>query len=203
MAVKDAKIRFLERELAEREQELQTMKEGEYVPVVETDDSRVRELEKKVNEVDALVKGLVNEVLDLKSIVMKLSRQTEERGRRIVETGERKAEVRKADPQRIEAVQKKELVAEPRRAGLKAAAAQEPPQEAGPGEKMDLIMQTDGTLKPERRSSSTYIVASGNYNNRPMGGKKGGSAPMRTKGRGDVDDLIQAEDDDTQEIKKK
>jgi len=201
MAVKDAKIRFLERELAEREQELQTMKEGEYVPVVESDDSRVRELEKKVNEIDALVKGLVNEVLDLKSIVMKISRQTEERGRRIVETGERKAEVRKPESPKIAVATKKEVVLEPRRAAPKAA-DEDSLQEGKPGEKMDMIMQTDGTLKPERRSSSTYIVASPNYNNRPMGGKKGG-APMRTKGRGDVDDLIQAEDDDTQEIKKK
>ena len=44
-------------------------------------ESRVAALEKKVNEMEALVKGLTPELLDLKSIAMKMSKQTEERSR--------------------------------------------------------------------------------------------------------------------------
>ncbi len=44
-------------------------------------EDRVAALEKKVNEMEALVKGLTQELLDLKSIAMKMSKQTEERSR--------------------------------------------------------------------------------------------------------------------------
>ena len=113
MAQKDARIRFLERELAEREKEMETMKEREEPPVSEAEgerlcdlerkvrefeevmrglaedrvssrapeagDERLRDLERKVRELEAVVKGLTEEVLDIKSIVMKLARDADER----------------------------------------------------------------------------------------------------------------------------
>jgi len=82
MAQKDARIHFLERELAEREKEMQMMKEREQLPVAGADDERLRELERKVRELDALVKGLTEEVLDVKSVAMKLARETDERRER-------------------------------------------------------------------------------------------------------------------------
>ncbi len=42
-------------------------------------DDRIAALEKKMREMEALVKGLTQELLDLKSIAMKMSKQTDER----------------------------------------------------------------------------------------------------------------------------
>ena len=44
-------------------------------------DDRIAALERKVKEQEALVKGITEELLDLKSIVMKLSKASEERSR--------------------------------------------------------------------------------------------------------------------------
>ena len=57
MAKKDARIRFLERELAEREKEMETMIETERPTESELEDERVRDLERKVRELEALVKS--------------------------------------------------------------------------------------------------------------------------------------------------
>ena len=62
MAQKDARIRFLERELAEREKEMETMKEPEQPAAPAVDDERLRELERKVRELEALVRGLTEVV---------------------------------------------------------------------------------------------------------------------------------------------
>ena len=50
-------------------------------------EDRIAALEKKVREMEALVKGLTQELLDLKSIAMKLSKQTEERSRQELRRG--------------------------------------------------------------------------------------------------------------------
>jgi hypothetical protein len=54
----------------------------------------------------------------------------------------------------------------------KSAKAGEPakPEEAP----MDMIMQPDGTLKPERRTTSDYIIASARYGAKNLKKGKGG-----------------------------
>ncbi len=44
-------------------------------------EERIVAIEKKVRDIEALVKGLTQELLDLKSVAMKMSKQTEERSR--------------------------------------------------------------------------------------------------------------------------
>ena len=77
MVQPDAKIRYLEFELEEKEKMVKMMESSGSG----AGEDRVAALEKKVNEMEALVKGLTQELLDLKSIAMKMSKQTEERSR--------------------------------------------------------------------------------------------------------------------------
>jgi hypothetical protein len=56
-----------------------------------------------------------------------------------------------------------------------------------------MIMQPDGTLKPEKRKSNDYIVASAAYS------KKG---KQQTEGSGKKNDLIVAAEEDTDAAKK-
>ena len=78
MAQSDAKIKYLEQELDEQEKMI-TMMENP-VTAAATED-RLVALEKKVRDMEALMKGLTQELLDLKSVAMKMSKQTEERSR--------------------------------------------------------------------------------------------------------------------------
>jgi hypothetical protein len=92
---------------------------------------RVSELEKKVREMEALIKGLTNELLDLKSIVERMNSRMEEKRPPVM-----------ARPQgRVNVSQRGE------------------PAPVDEGE-LVRIMQPDGTMKEERRKDSDYIIAS-------------------------------------------
>ncbi len=145
-------------------------------------DERVAALEKKMREMEAMVKGLTEELLDLKSVAMKLSKASEERSR---------AEMRMSKPAAPAAsspiiLQKK---------SVSAPAMQRPaqaPVETAP-EKMDMIMQPNGTLAPEKRKNSDYIIASAGFSKK----KQSASGP------GKKNDLIVAEDEETDSAHKK
>ncbi len=145
-------------------------------------DERVAALEKKVREIDALVKGLTEELLDLKSVAMKLSKVSEERTR---------AEMRMGKP--AAAAGSVPVILQ-----KKTTAAQAPPRsaqapvETAP-EKMDMIMQPNGTLAPEKRKNSDYIIASAGFTR-----KKPGAG-----GQGKKSDLIVAEDEEKESAQKK
>ncbi|HOI13590.1 MAG TPA: hypothetical protein PLG75_07015 [Methanoculleus sp.] len=200
MAQKDARIRFLERELAEREKEVETMKEYVQPPASGAGDERLRDLERKVRELEALVKGLTEEVLDIKSIAMKLSRDAEERRKKPVVAAEKKAETT--------------LQAEPRAAEPRPVRAAEPRSSPRPAEKqppapedadLELIMQNDGTLKPEQRRPSEYIVASTGTRSAPAKGRGKGDKPSERKlfveqKKRPVGDVIHADEDDTVDL---
>ena len=94
---------------------------------------RVNELENKVREMEALIKGLTNELLDLKSIVERMSSRMEEKRPPVLTRPQGRVTV---SP----------------RGQPEAAPADE-------GE-MVRIMQPDGTMKEERRKDSDYIIAS-------------------------------------------
>ncbi|MDN7025645.1 hypothetical protein FGU65_12210 [Methanoculleus sp. FWC-SCC1] len=217
MAQKDARIRFLERELADREAEVETLKGAETTEISQIDDERLRDVERKIADIEALVKGLTGEMLDLKSIVMKMQRQADERGKAALPAEPRKAEMPK-EPAAAEPERPVLSARRPVREG--AAAKQEPPavraarresERPAPedADDLELIMQNDGTLKPERRGGSEYIVASTRYDNKPMsGGRKGSSdslvvADSGQRRRKEADNIIHAEDDDTIEFDSK
>jgi hypothetical protein len=137
-----------------------------------TPEERITALEKKVRDMEAMVKGLTDELLDLKSIAMRLNKVNEER----------RAELKMSRPATPGAPS---TVVVPKRSVVPQAAAPEP-------EKMDMIMQPDGTLKPERRQSSDYIVASASYSKKAK----------QTEGSGKKNDLIVAEDEEKDAQKK-
>jgi hypothetical protein len=209
MAQKDARIRFLERELAEREKEVENMRESERSTGSDAGDERLRELERKVRELEALVKGLTEEVLDVKSVALNLARQEEERRRKPAAVEPKKAEIQaRIEPR---AMPKPQAVPEPQKAKSparsSAVAAGKPPAPRVEDEgDMEMIMQTDGTLRPERRTPSEYIVASAKFETKMMGGKKKGGkgSSDRTlfveQKKKEVDEIIHAEEDDTLDI---
>lgn len=188
MVQPDAKIRYLEFELDEKEKMVKMMESSGSG----AGEDRVAALEKKVNEMEALVKGLTQELLDLKSIAMKMSKQTEERSRQ---------ELKRVQPivQGAPSAAPSGGAAAPQAAGSTVvfrkgarAADAEPAAPAEPA--MDMIMQPDGTMKLEpRRGDKNYIVASAGYGRN----KKGVSAKPKQS------DLIYAVEEDKSDAAKK
>jgi len=182
MAESGARVEYLEYELKEREKEQKKMAEGEKNPQIS--EERIRDLEGKMKELEALIKGLTDEMLDLKSILMKLSHRDDER-RAAMQPAPRMPS---------------EVTVRPRRP---TAVAEQPrkPEAKDTGE-MELIMQTDGTLKPERRSeSNNFIVASARFNpNIGMKGKGKGKI-TEEEPKKEASDLIYAVDEDPKKKK--
>jgi hypothetical protein len=185
MSLKDAKIRYLTQELDDKERRIQMMKDDTAAsgnPGAGSSEERIAVLEKKMKELEALVKGLTEELLDLKSIAMRLNRASEER----------RAEIRRVQPVAQPAAPGAQapgstvVMQKKGRGDVQPAPAQtaQQAQEEGP---MDLIMQPDGTMKMEkRRGDRQYIIATGNF-------RKGGAKDARGKPK---QDLIVAEDEE-------
>ena len=149
-------------------------------------EERIVAIEKKMRDLEALVKGLTQELLDLKSVAMKMSKQTEERSR---------AELKRAQPG-VQGAQQQPVTAAGSsstvvmRKGAKPSDAPAAPPEPA----MDMIMQTDGTMKLEpRRGNKEYIVASAGYGRN----KKGTSV------KGKQSDLIYAAEETKKDPAKK
>ena len=153
-------------------------------------EDRIAALEKKVREMEALVKGLTQELLDLKSIAMKLSKQTEERSRQELRRGPIVQGAQPGSPAAPSGrpVRKREH-GDPSQECTPARGPAEPAEPA-----MDMIMQSDGTMKLEpRRGDKNYIVASAGYGRN----KKGTSVKAKQS------DLIYAAEEDKSDPAKK
>jgi hypothetical protein len=149
-------------------------------------DDRIAALERKIRELEALVKGITEELLDLKSIVMKLSKLSEERSRQ---------ELKRMQPIVQGAQQQAAGGAAPSGGTVvmqrKSGRPNEPVKPEAPS--MDMIMQQDGTMKLEpRRGDKNYIIASAGY------GRKKGKEPSKKQS-----DLIYAADDEKADPAKK
>ncbi len=145
-------------------------------------EDRIATLEKKVREMEALVKGLTQELLDLKSVAMKMTKQSEERSRQ-----ELKRTPVAAGPaaQQAAPATTGSTIIRPKGKTTEAPAAPAEPA-------MDMIMQPDGTMKLEpRRGDKDYIVASAGY-----GKKKGGAKTKQS------DMIVAAEDTKADPAKK-
>jgi uncharacterized coiled-coil protein SlyX len=149
-------------------------------------DDRIAALERKVREQEALVKGITEELLDLKSIVMKLSKASEERSRQELKRVQPIAAQQAAAAGGAPApAASNTVVMRPKSA--RQAEAEKPAEPA-----MDMIMQPDGTMKLEpRRGDKNYIVASAGY-----GRKKGGVSKKQSE-------VIYAADDEKADPAKK
>jgi hypothetical protein len=184
MANSDAKIKYLEHELDEQEKLIMMLESSGNAAT----EDRIAALEKKVREMEALVKGLTQELLDLKGIAMKMTKQTEERSRQELKRG---SIVQGAQPQAMAApagsATSGSTVIRPK--GARQAEAPAVPEEPA----MDMIMQSDGTMKLEpRRGDKNYIVASAGYGKN----KKGTSI------KGKQSDLIYAAEETKDPAKK-
>jgi TolA-binding protein len=205
MALKDAKIKFLEQELEEKERAIEMMRESENMqppvqPLVQPqDDNRVAALEQRVRDLEAVVKGLIEEILDMKAMTQKIYKVAEEQAPRLQQT------------QRSRPAAASTVMVHPRNAGrlnesapvhpekqiIASALSRQAPAEE-PARAMDLIMQPDGTLKHEVRTSRDYIVAPAGYDSKnPMRkGKTVSGQGTRKNPNARVDDVILAEERD-------
>jgi len=132
-------------------------------------EERIVAIEKKLRDMEALVKGLTQELLDLKSVAMKMAKTTEE-GRR--------AELKRAQPGAQGAQQQTVTPAvtpgSPSTVVMRKGTKPSDSPAATPEPAMDMIMQTDGTMKLEpRRGNKEYIVASAGYGRNKKGTAKG------------------------------
>ena len=143
-------------------------------------DERITILERKVKEMEALLKGLTDEMLDLKSVAMRLSKSED-----------RRTEMRAVKPS---SGQQSTVIMPKKTAQVNSGMRVPQPVPEKEPEKMDMIMQPDGTLKPERRKSSDYIVASAGYGKKAKPGRGSGSRSGN---------VIVAEDEDEEPQTKK
>jgi hypothetical protein len=107
-------------------------------------DERLAALEQKTGEMEALLKGLMNEMLDFKAIAMNLARQSAEQPRQepVRETVSPEPESREEPAPAAAAPENRTVI------HVKSA----PKPEAAPAEpEMVRIMQSDGTMKMEVR----------------------------------------------------
>ena len=178
MAMKDAKIKYLEHELEEKERARDLLREADRReaerPAGGNDDGRTATLERRVRELEAVVKGLTEELLDLKALVQKMSRAFERE--------EPPAHMRRAPSSRTPepAESAPTVLVRPRNADK--LSPQAPPVQTGVplapasaalSEDMDMIMQPDGTIRPEKRIGKEYIVAPNGYQNKRQDRKSG------------------------------
>lgn len=175
----DARISLIRNQASPKEENMEIIRDKESTAPV---DERVAVLERKMKELEALVKGLTEELLDLKSITMRLNKVNEDT---------RRAELRMVKPSAV-AAGGAAATGMPKKPAITVGSPRTPPPAPEP-EKMDMIMQPDGTLKPEKRKSSDYIVASAGYSRK---GKQG-------QGSGKKSDLIVAAEEDTESSKQK
>jgi hypothetical protein len=124
-------------------------------------EERIAALEKKVRDMDALVKGLLEELLDFRAVAMAMTRQSEERDRLELKQGP--VVLGTISPSGADTPE-----------GVTVIRPREAHQPAAPAEPtMVRIMQTDGTMKMEARYGETGMISStGGYGRN----KKGASA---------------------------
>ncbi|ABD39802.1 hypothetical protein Mhun_0024 [Methanospirillum hungatei JF-1] len=104
-------------------------------------DERVRLLERKVADMEALIKGLTDEMLDMKAVVMKLKKE-------------------QRPPPVIQAVAPPISRSKVERESPEPEAETVKPVSPPIRDKITLKMQPDGTLQPEKESGEEIIIAS-------------------------------------------
>lgn len=121
-------------------------------------EERVAALERRVRDMDALVRGLTAELLDLKSIAMAMTREDRERSRQELRPGSvaqvtiSPAEAGLPDSPAPEDSADERTVIRPKGAGRQ----DEPVAPAEPA--MVRIMQSDGTMKLEARYGNKKMI---------------------------------------------
>jgi hypothetical protein len=169
----DAKITFLGNEPDHLETLITTMEISE----AGISEDRITALEKRLRDMEALVNGLVDELLDFKAVAKSMSRQNEERSRQELKQGpvvrDSTSPVQADRTPSVAASQESSTVIRPR-------SARQPDVPVAPKEpEMVRIMQNDGTMKMEARSGGGTIDSSSGYGRNKMGlAAKAKQAPL-------------------------
>ncbi|MFA5331191.1 MAG: hypothetical protein WC342_02325 [Methanoregula sp.] len=115
-------------------------------------DDRIAPLEQRINALENLVKGMIQEMLDCKALVMTYSRNAKEPARRVVVEEQKEQQVSPAEPEPAPAPMEQKTVIRPK-------SAQQPKAPAVPAEPaMVRIMQSDGTWKMEPRRGEAGTI---------------------------------------------
>jgi hypothetical protein len=115
-------------------------------------EDRIDTLEKKVRDLDALVKGLVDEFLDFKAVALKLARDEGERTRE---------ELKRKPVVQSTAAPPGDAPSESGSTVIRPKSTRQPDVPAAPAEPaMVRIMQTDGTMKMEARYGDKSMTSS-------------------------------------------
>ncbi|MEA5038184.1 hypothetical protein SDC9_31729 [bioreactor metagenome] len=215
-------MKFLEHELAEQERGLAGKQETAQVTVEKSEN--IEELERKIRELEIMVKGLTEELLDMKSVTRKLGAQVEKLGGTPVKShpessrfGVKRGEVvaePMAEPAPAHAAEPSSRITPPARRTVadapaprmsrptpspapepvRAAAPEVPVENLKPGE-FEYVMQQDGTIQKRKKTADHNVIIAGT-----------GYNPSRSSHslsiRADSSAVIEADDDDTVEIKR-
>jgi hypothetical protein len=164
---------------------LRTMLEKRITDVATED--RFAALEKRMKDTEAQVKGLTRELVDLKSLAMKMSRQLDERTRQEIRGGQ----TAQGQPAPASVPGGRVFPASSSTVMMRKE-ARKPETPAGPV--MDNILQPDGTIEKEpRRGDKKAIVATPEY------GRNRKGSPARA---GQSDLIIAVEKDKEDPVKK-
>jgi hypothetical protein len=169
-AVQDAKIAFHGKESFRQEILITNMEISGY----DGSEERIAALEKKVQNMEPLVKGLVAELLDFKAVAMAMSREAEELSRHELRQGPAVYAAASPSPG-IPAISISDGSTIIRPRGAHPSSAPAAPAEP----EMVLIMQTDGTMKLEPRYGGNLDSASVGYGRTKKGTfAQGKQAPL-------------------------
>jgi hypothetical protein len=152
-------------------------------------EDRIAALELRLREMDALVSGLMAELLDMKAVSLAMTRQNDERSRQDLVRGPVIQRSTFSEPSASPA----DTTSSSGSTIVRPRTAHQPDVPAAPAEpQMVRIMQTDGTMKMEARHGDDRIDSSVGY-----GKNKRGSASMSKQ-----NPLIYAADEDKAASKK-
>ncbi|MBN1432413.1 MAG: hypothetical protein JW931_06535 [Methanomicrobiaceae archaeon] len=182
----DAKVRDLEHVLEEKEREVQMLRDSihEYNKQNPVNEERIKGVERRVNELDGLLKGLMQEMLDIKACMQKISKSLDDGAVPVPKRVPRESKESGRYPP---------VVSPSAAAERKAASTAVAESNTKDSSKETLIIQPDGTMKPEIQSGEEMIVAD-HRTGRPAARR---GDPRERK------PLIFADDDDSIEIKRK
>ncbi len=219
----DTRMKFLEHELAEQERGLAGKQETAKIVVEKSENTQ--ELEHKIRELEIMVKGLTEELLDLKSVTRKLGAQVEKlggtpikshpeasrfgvlRGEVVAEPIAEPAPARPAESaSRITQPVIRSVAEAPAPRMSRPTPAPEPVRASAPvipdvpvenlkpGE-FEYVMQQDGTIQKRKKTNDHNVIIAGT-----------GYNPSRSSHslsiRADSSAVIEADDNDTVEIKR-
>lgn len=148
----------------------------------------------RINELEGMVKGLTEELLDLKAEVRKFGKVLEGK-----EELKPKPEVRRARPVPEKTGDRPGAASREAPAGRAPRPAPQPEVAPEPDMGMVTIMQPDGTLAEEPRKTNDDLIVAGNRPGRMYQSK----TTREYRGKEERKPLIYADEDDTVEIKKK